>query len=163
MSARFVGLKPASAGASRAASASSSKLNTRPELALRLALRRLGLRGYRVDDATIAGRPDVVFRIARVAVFCDGDFWHGRDISSRLQKLKGGHNASYWVEKISGNVARDRHRTGELEAAGWTVLRFWESDILSDPDEIAMRVRDVVLANRDRLNVGRVRRKRRAD
>ena len=115
---------------------------------MRKALRKLDLRGYRVDDDRLAGRPDVVFSVARVVVFCDGDFWHGRDLEARIGRLSGGHNAPYWVGKISGNVARDRKRNEELAAAGWTVLRFWESDILKNADEIASRIRDVVLTSR---------------
>jgi len=77
---------------------------------------------------------------ARVAVFCDGDFWHGRDLRSRLTRLASGHNALYWVAKILANVERDRAKTLQLEAAGWRVLRLWETDILRQPDEAAARV-----------------------
>lgn len=144
MPASYVGLKPASVRASRAAAGSSAKRDTRPELVLRKALRQLNVRGYRVDDESVSGRPDLVFPVARVAVFCDGDFWHGRDLQERLAKLRKGHNAPYWVSKISGNVARDRARDRELATAGWTVLRFWETDILRDADEVAARIRDSV-------------------
>jgi DNA mismatch endonuclease, patch repair protein len=149
MAARYIGLKPASIKASRAAAGSSAKRNTRPELVLRKALREIGLRGYRIDDDSLSGRPDLVFRVARVAVFCDGDFWHGRNLEERVAKLRIGHNAPYWVSKISGNVARDRARDSELTAAGWTVLRFWETDILRNAAEIAVRIREVVAQNRE--------------
>jgi len=75
----------------------------------------------------------VVFPKEMVAVFCDGDFWHGRDLNDRIARLEGGHNARYWVEKIKGNVARDRRISFQLETEGWEVLRFWESDIRRDP------------------------------
>lgn len=63
---------------------------------LRRAIWTLGLR-YRVDVATLVGRPDLVFPRERVVVFCDGDFWHGRDLLARIAKLRKGSNAPYWV------------------------------------------------------------------
>jgi DNA mismatch endonuclease (patch repair protein) len=63
-------------------------------------------------------------------VFCDGDFWHGRDLDQRLAKLKRGHNATYWVAKVRRNVERDREQERMLQDAGWTVLRVWETDVL---------------------------------
>jgi DNA mismatch endonuclease, patch repair protein len=105
---RYDSFKAASAGASRAAKGASKKRNTKPELILRRALWNAGLRGYRIDPETVAGRPDIAFLRARVLVFCDGDFWHGRDLEKRIERLKRGHNAPYWVAKIAGNVARDR-------------------------------------------------------
>jgi len=139
-------LSPASNRASKTARGSSKKRDTTPELRLRVALRAKGLRGYRVDVGTLPGRPDVVFAAAKVAVFCDGDFWHGRDLGKRLAKLARGHNAPYWVAKISGNVARDRRHDGELESAGWRVLRYWESDLRTNADAIAEEVRRLVVS-----------------
>jgi len=146
--ARYDGLQPASPRASRSARGSSAKRDTRPELRLRQALRGVGLRGYRVDVADLPGRPDVVFRRERVAVFCDGDFWHGRDLEARISRLASGHNAPYWVKKISGNVARDRRHDAELAAAGWRVLRFWESTIQRDAHAVAHEVQAVVAERR---------------
>jgi DNA mismatch endonuclease, patch repair protein len=142
--ASYIGLKPASARATRSARGASAKRDTKPELKLRAALRAVGLRGYRVDATSLPGRPDVVFTTAKVAVFCDGDFWHGRNLNDRLSKLESGHNAPYWVKKISGNVARDRRQDVELAAAGWFVLRFWESDVHRDPEAIASQVHAAV-------------------
>jgi DNA mismatch endonuclease Vsr len=100
---RFEVLRPASARASAAARGASRKRDTRCEILLRRALWALGLR-YRVDVGDLPGRPDIVFRRARVAVFCDGDYWHGRDLEARLKKLARGHNPAYWVAKIRANV-----------------------------------------------------------
>ena len=142
--ASYKGLIAASPHASKAARGSSKKHSTTPEVLLRKALRQAGLRSYRLTVAGIAGRPDIVFARAKVVVFCDGDFWHGRELEVRIGKLKAGHNALYWIAKIESNVARDRRRTNELESAGWTVLRFWESTIKADPDAVAKQVRRVV-------------------
>ena len=99
----------------------------------------MGLR-YRVNVATLPGRPDIVFGRARLAVFCDGDFWHGRDFRKRIERLSTGHNAPYWVAKIRGNVERDQRNQALLESDGWTVLRFWETDILKDLGTVVMRI-----------------------
>jgi DNA mismatch endonuclease (patch repair protein) len=68
-----------------------------------------------------------------VVVFCDGDFWHGRDWLRRRRKLVAGANAAYWVAKIAANIARDRRNTRLLRHQGWTVVRLWETDILARP------------------------------
>ena len=102
-----------------------------------------GLR-YRLHLKDLPGRPDIAFIKERVAIFCDGDFWHGRNLSERVKKLAKGHNADYWVAKVTRNVERDRSRTAELESQGWTVLRFWESDIVRDVSEVADQICSVL-------------------
>lgn len=88
----YVGLRPASEQASKAARGSSRKTDTRCEVLLRSALFRAGFR-FRKNVATLPGKPDIVFPGPKVAVFCDGDFWHGRDWERRKQKLATGTNA----------------------------------------------------------------------
>ena len=132
----FEELRPASESASRAARGASRKTNTRCELVLRRELWRRGLR-YRVHVPGLPGRPDIVFAKRRLAIFCDGDFWHGRDLERRLAKLANGHNGTYWVAKVRRNVARDRENNDILEAAGWLVMRFWETDVLRAPRQTA--------------------------
>ena len=147
--ASYAGLQPASKNASAAARGSSHKSNTRCEVLLRKALWRLGVR-YRIAPRSLPGRPDIVIGKHRTAIFCDGDFWHGRNLKQRLAKLREGHNPDYWVEKIQQNVARDRRRDQELVVLGWRVIRIWESDILTTPEDSARSVweqlirRDVV-------------------
>lgn len=126
--------------ASKAARGASRKRDTRCELLLRRELFALGLR-YRVDVADLPGRPDIVFRSKRLAVFVDGDFWHGRDLEWRLARLEAGHNAPYWTAKIPRNVARDRRYDEALTAAGWRVLRVWETDVARDPAAAALLVK----------------------
>lgn len=135
----YKGLTAASKTASRIARASSAKRDTQPELLLRRALRGTRLR-YRLDVASLPGRPDLVIPTARLAIFCDGDFWHGRGLEQRLRKLATGHNASYWIEKIKGNVRRDRRVRRFLRDLGWKVLRFWESDVRANPERVAKAV-----------------------
>lgn len=135
----FVGLLPASENASKAARGASAKTDTCCELALRRELWRRGLR-YRLHQPGLPGCPDIVFPRERVVIFCDGDFWHGRNLDARLAKVARGHNARYWVAKINRNVERDLQQARELEQAGWAVLRFWETDILRGPDDIADKI-----------------------
>ncbi|MEN3313739.1 MAG: mismatch endonuclease, patch repair protein [Actinomycetota bacterium] len=142
----YAGLTPSSQRASAAAKGSSRKRDTACELQLRRALWRLGLR-YRVARRDLPGKPDIVFAAARVAVFVDGDFWHGRDLVARLAKLQAGHNAPYWTAKIRRNVERDANNTELLQAAGWEVLRFWESELLADP-VAAARVVEAAVSRR---------------
>ena len=106
---------------------------------LRRALLELGV-GPSTRSDRILGKPDLVFRRAHVVVFCDGDYWHGRNLERRLAKLEAGHNAGYWVAKITSNVARDRRVTAALEGEGWLVLRYWETDIKKHAERIAQEV-----------------------
>lgn len=114
---------PSSAAVS-ARMARQGRRDTSPELLLRRALHRRGLR-YRVD-AALPGLPrrraDVLFTRARLAVFVDGCFWHACPEHTTLPAS----NRKWWQEKLDRNVARDRDTDERLEAAGWTVLRFWE-------------------------------------
>lgn len=139
----FSGLQPHSQKASAAARGASAKTDTRCELALRRELWRRGFR-YRLHVPGLPGRPDIVFPRDRLVVFCDGDFWHGRDLESRLAKLAKGHNGGYWVAKVRRNAARDRENDRALEAQGWVVVHVWETDILRAPHESADRVVDLL-------------------
>ncbi len=136
---RYEPFKPSSSRASDIARRIGRK-DTKAEVLLRKALWALGLR-YRKNVATLPGKPDIVFTRARVAVFVDGDFWHGRNWEERLAKLQKGANAPYWVAKIAANMERDRRKTAELEAAGWTVIRVWETDVLHDLAAQSSRIR----------------------
>ncbi|MCZ7554573.1 MAG: very short patch repair endonuclease [Anaerolineales bacterium] len=123
----FSGLAPASAASSRAKRANRSK-DTTHEVLLRKRLWHMGLR-YRKNVVSLPGKPDIVFVRAKVAIFCDGDFWHGRDWSTQKLKLYSGSNSMYWIQKIERNMERDQENTSKLENNGWLVLRFWETDI----------------------------------
>lgn len=99
------------------------------EITLRKELWRRGLR-YRKNVKTITGKPDIVFKGKKVAVFCDSEFWHGHDWEHRNLEIKS--RREFWVPKIERNMKRDREVSEMLEADGWIVLRFWGRQIKKD-------------------------------
>lgn len=119
----------------------------RAETSLRKALWRRGLR-YRLYDASLAGKPDIVFVSARVAVFVDGDYWHGRALREQgptgLRELIRGDKFEYWRDRFEKNIERDDRVTRDLRNSGWTVVRLWESEVLADVDAAADRVAALV-------------------
>ncbi len=119
--------------------------DTAPEEQLRKALWALGAR-FRVHYSDVPGRPDVAFPRQKVAVFCDGDFWHGNDWSRRAQKLATGANSEYWLRKIQYNRSRDKEINAMLTELGWLVVRLWESDVRKDARTLAARVLSLVKA-----------------
>lgn len=110
--------------------------DTTPELAVRRILRAAGV-GYRLGGAGLPGRPDLVMKGRKVAVFVHGCFWHGHDCARGARKPKA--NAAYWTAKIDRNRARDVRVQQELAQAGWRVLTVWECD-LRTPDFAARLV-----------------------
>lgn len=132
----YKGLSPSSVQASNAGRGASKKEGTKPELLLRKALYKSGARP-RNSRLFLPGNPDFVFNKAKVAVFCDGDFWHGHHWAQRRLRLEKGHNAEYWISKIKNNIRRDRENDRILRKTGWTVLRFWESRITRDVENVA--------------------------
>jgi DNA mismatch endonuclease, patch repair protein len=112
---------------------------TAPEVRLRSALHRSGLR-FRKDarlEIGIRCKADVVFVRARVCVFVDGCFWHGCALHFEVPKS----NSAWWREKIEDNIRRDRRQTDELTLRGWTVLRIWEHELLgSNLSKVLQRI-----------------------
>jgi len=124
-----------SSAASRKVMQSNRSRDTTPELAVRRRLHAAGLR-FRVarrPEPTLNRTADIVFTKQRVAVFIDGCYWHACPEHGTVARA----NASYWSEKLASNVARDADTTSRLQAAGWTVLRFWEHE---DPDTVAATI-----------------------
>lgn len=107
--------------------------DTSPELMIRRALFKKGFR-YRIHYKDLPGKPDIVFVKKKVAIFCDGDFWHGKDWEQKKKKIKS--NREYWIPKIQKNMQRDRISRNKLLNMGWTVLRFWDSDIKKNLDSV---------------------------
>ena len=127
-------------GRSRNMAAIRSK-NTKPELALRRALHARGVRGWRCHVRNLPGKPDLAFTRWKVAVFVDGAFWHGHP--DHFTFGRGG----YWDQKIARTQNRDQLADQALDAAGWTVLRFWDFEVNSNAAACAERVAAAVAAS----------------
>ncbi len=104
-----------------------SRGNAATELRFIRILRKNKLAGWR-RNVLLVGKPDFVFPNARLAVFIDGDFWHGNPEGFRLPKS----NLAYWRKKIASNRKRDKTVNRRLRAEGWRVLRFWQSRLANE-------------------------------
>lgn len=100
--------------------------NTKPELAFRKALWAAGYR-YRIDYKKLIGKPDVLLKKYKTAIFIDGEFWHGYNWDERKAKIKS--NREFWIAKIERNIQRDKEVNQELKKLGYTVFRFWQKEI----------------------------------
>lgn len=132
----------ASSPASRRSMQANRRTDTGPEIRVRAALHRRGLRfrkDLRLDVGSLRVRPDVVFTRRRIACFIDGCYWHRCPEHGSQPKS----NADYWGPKLDGNVRRDGRVDAALKAAGWTVVRIWEHE---DPEDAAARVAAIVAA-----------------
>ena len=110
---------------------------TKPELLLAKALWQLGFR-YRKNSKAVFGKPDFSSKKYRIAVFVDGEFWHGKDWEKRKSSIRS--NREFWVAKIERNMRRDEEVTSRLKAEGWTVFRFWGQDVMKNPRLFADKV-----------------------
>lgn len=99
---------------------------TQIELLLAKSLWNLGYR-YRKNDKTVFGKPDLTLKRFKIAIFVDGEFWHGKDWEIRKHDHKT--NQAFWHAKIERNIQRDKEVTEKLTSDGWKVLRFWGDDV----------------------------------
>ena len=102
--------------------------NTSIEVMLCKELRKRGY-GYRKNYKELPGKPDIVLTKYKIAIFCDSDFFHGKDWDALKKRLSDGSNPDFWISKIEKNMDRDESNSTELRHMGWIVLRFWGSDI----------------------------------
>ncbi|MBS9461187.1 very short patch repair endonuclease [Flagellimonas sp. 389] len=100
--------------------------NTKPELAFRKALWAAGYR-YRIDYKKLIGKPDIVLNKYKTVIFIDGEYWHGHNWEERKTKIKT--NREFWIPKIERNIQRDKEVNEALKHLGYTVFRFWESEV----------------------------------
>ncbi len=101
-----------------------------------------GLR-YRKNDKSVIGKPDFTFKKYKIAIFCDSEFWHGKDWASKKYKIKT--NKEFWYHKIEMNIERDKEVNAELLKSGWKVIRFWGNDIENDLLNCALKVESIIL------------------
>lgn len=121
--------------------------DTKIEVILRKALWHKGIR-YRKNYKSIPGSPDIVITKHKIAIFCDSEFWHGKDWDKLSAKLSHGNNSKYWLKKIAENIERDKRKDKELMSLGWTVLHFWETEIKKNIDDCVMTVQEVIFESK---------------
>lgn len=117
--------------------------DTKIEVKLRKALWERGFR-YRKNYKELPGKPDIVFTQYKIAVFCDSEFFHGKDWEVLKPRLEKTQNSEYWLKKISRNMERDDEVNKRLLFEGWTVIRFWGKDILKDTDECIKVIEETI-------------------
>lgn len=107
--------------------------DTKIEVILRKALWHKGYR-YRKNYKKLPGHPDIVLTKYKIVIFCDGEFFHGKDWEVLKPRLEKSNNSEFWINKISHNRERDDEINKKLLSEGWTVIRFWGNDIKKDTD-----------------------------
>ena len=117
--------------------------DTKIELILRRALWEKGYR-YRKNYKKLPGSPDIALTKYKVAIFCDGEFFHGKDWDKLKVRLEKGSNSDFWIKKISRNMERDDEVNKKLFFEGWTVIRFWGNDISKHTDECVKVVEETI-------------------
>jgi DNA mismatch endonuclease (patch repair protein) len=117
--------------------------DTKIEVILRKALWNKGYR-YRKNYKKLPGSPDIVLTKYKIAIFCDGEFFHGKDWEILKPRLEKSNNSEFWISKISGNRERDSEINKKLLFMGWTVIRFWGNDIKKNPDECIRVIEETI-------------------
>lgn len=117
--------------------------DTKIEIILRKALWKKGYR-YRKNYNKLLGKPDIVLPKYNIVIFCDGEFFHGKDWEILKPRLERGKNSDFWVTKISKNRERDEEINKKLLFMGWTVIRFWGMDIKKNTDECIRVIEETI-------------------
>lgn len=117
--------------------------DTSIEKILRKSLWRNGYR-YRKNCATLPGKPDIALTRYKIAIFCDGEFFHGKGWEVLKRRLQKGKNPDYWIPKIERNMERNQEKDKELLFLGWTVIHFWGKDIAKKTDECVKVIEETI-------------------
>ena len=120
--------------------------DTSIEIMLRQILWKKGYR-YRKNYKLLPGSPDIVLIKDKIAIFCDGEFFHGKNWEELRTNLKNSNNSQFWISKIARNIDRDDEVNKKLNAMGWTVLRFWGDDIKKHPNECVRVIEETIFDN----------------
>ncbi len=113
------------------------------EVLLRKALWEKGYR-YRKNYKKLPGTPDIVLTKYKIAIFCDSEFFHGKDWEVLKLRLDKSNNSEYWIKKISRNKERDDEINKKLLFLGWTVIRFWGNDIKKNLQECVSVIQETI-------------------
>lgn len=117
--------------------------DTKIEVILRKALWQRGYK-YRKNYNNLPGKPDIVLTRYKIAIFCDGEFFHGKDWEVLKPKLTKSNNGDFWIKKISKNIERDDEVNKKLLFENWTVIRFWGEDIKKHTEECIKVIEEVI-------------------
>lgn len=117
--------------------------DTSIEIALRKTLWAKGYR-YRKNYSKLPGKPDIALTKYKIAVFCDSEFFHGKDWDVLRARLETGSNGDYWIKKIVRNMERDEEINRTLRNIGWRVIRFWGKDIKKDPESCIRVIEEMI-------------------
>jgi DNA mismatch endonuclease (patch repair protein) len=117
--------------------------DTKVERMLRNALWHKGIR-YRKNFKELPGTPDIAITKYKIAVFCDSEFFHGREWESLKKKLMKGDNGGFWIKKIYGNILHDDDVNKKLFFLGWKVVRFWDTEIKKNIQECIRTVEEAI-------------------
>lgn len=117
--------------------------NTGIEIKLCKELWKKGYR-YRKNYSKLPGKPDIVLSKYKIAIFCDSEFFHGKDWEVLKPQLERGKNSEFWIKKISRNKERDDEINKQLQYMGWTVIRFWGKDINKNVDKCIKVIEEII-------------------
>ena len=117
--------------------------DTKIEILLRKALWKKGYR-YRKNYKELPGKPDIVLTKYKIAIFCDGEFFHGKDWEVLKPRLEKSNNSEFWIKKISRNLERDDEINKKLLFMGWTVICFWGNEIKKNTDECVRVIEETI-------------------
>lgn len=117
--------------------------DTKIEMILRKELWKKGYR-YRKNYLKLPGRPDIVLTKYKIAIFCDSEFFHGKDWEVLRPRLEKSNHSDFWIDKISKNRNRDEEINKTLLADGWSVIRFWGEDIKKHPAECIQVIEELI-------------------
>ena len=116
-------------------------VKTTPEILFQKALRKEGIK-FKTNYRKLPGSPDIAITNKKVAIFIDGEFWHGYNWKEKKKKIKA--NRAYWIPKIARNIVRDKNNSKKLYREGWKVVRFWQQQIIKDTPKCIERVKTAV-------------------
>jgi len=115
--------------------------DTSIEILLRKALWHEGIR-YRKNYKKLPGNPDIAITKYKIAIFCDGEFWHGKAWNEKKENFKT--NRDYWVNKIERNINRDNKADKELEKLGWIIFRYWGNEIKKNLVDCVSEIKETI-------------------
>ncbi len=118
--------------------------DTSIEILLRKRLWAQGIR-YRKNYKALPGKPDIAITKYKIAVFCDSEFFHGKDWNIKRERLLSSSKGNYWIPKIERNMAHDEEVNQALNYLGWHVIRFWGKEIKKEPDACVQAVKELIL------------------